>query len=107
VDNEYQQHRLARIEGYNITRARLRVQFGKGVMNRAELEKAIAEHLSALSAKIAAWRRSEMEQAGYQEGIRLAALEFYWEHREAARPRAPDADPHRKAELWFCRCSSC
>ena len=99
MDNEYQMHRLARIEGYNITRARLRVQFGKSVMNHAELEKAIAEHLSAPSAKIAAWRRSEMEEAGYQEGTRLAALEFYWEHRQAARPKAPDAEPHRKAQF--------
>ena len=82
MDNEYQQHRLARIEGYNITRARLQVQFGKGITNPAELEKAIAEHLSAPSANIAAWRRSEMEQAGFQEGVRLAALEFYWEHRK-------------------------
>ncbi len=81
MDHEYQQHRLARIEGYNITRARLQVQFGSGTTDPAELEKAIAEHLSAPSAKIAAWRRSEMEQAGYQEGVRLAALEFYWEHR--------------------------
>ena len=80
MNHEYQQHRLARIEGYNITRARLQVQFGSGT-DPAELEKAIAEHLSAPSAEIAAWRRSETEQAGYQEGVRLAALEFYWEHR--------------------------
>jgi len=82
MDSEYQQHRLARIEGYNITRARLQAQFGSGSMNSAELEKAIAEHLSVPVAKVAAWRRSEMEQAGYREGARLAALEFYWEHRQ-------------------------
>jgi hypothetical protein len=34
---------------------------------------------------IAVWRQSEMEQAGRQEGMRLAALEFYWARREEIR----------------------
>ncbi len=99
VDHEYQQHRLARIEGYNITRARLQVQFGSGTTDPAELEKAIAAHLSAPSVKIAAWRRSEMEQAGYQEGVRLAALEFYWEHRQAAHPKELNPELHHEARF--------
>ena len=99
MDNEYQQHRLARIEGYNITRARLQAHFGKGIPELAELEKAIAEHLSAPSAKVAPWRVSEMEQAGYQEGIRLAALEFYWERRRVVDIKAQDPGLHREAQL--------
>ena len=50
----------------------------------AEFEKAIAEQL-AMPPTDCRWRQSEMEQAGCREGIRLAALEFYWEHREEIR----------------------
>ena len=85
MDYEFQQHRLARIEGHNITRARLQSQFANGIGDPGEFEKAIAEQLAMPPTKIAAWRQSEMEQAGCREGIRLAALEFYWEHREEIR----------------------
>jgi hypothetical protein len=85
VDYEFQQHRLARIEGYNITRARLQSQFANGIGDPGEFEKAIAAQLAILPIKIAAWRQSELEQAGFREGICLAALGFYWEHREEIR----------------------
>ena len=85
MDYEFQQHRLARIEGYNITRARLQSQFANGIGEPGDFEKAIAEQLAMPPTKIAAWRQSEMEQAGCQEGMRLAALEFYWEHRAQIR----------------------
>ena len=85
VDHECQQHRLARIEGYNITRARLQLQFANGIGDPVAFEKAIAEHLAIQPTTIAAWRRSEMEQVGFGEGVHLAALEFYWENREAMR----------------------
>lgn len=85
VDYEFQQHRLARIEGYNITRARLQSQFANGIGDAGEFEKAIAKQLAMPPTKIVAWRQSEMEQAGFREGMRLAALEFYWEHREKIR----------------------
>ena len=85
MNQEFQQYRLARIEGYNVTRARLQSQFANGIGDPVEFEKAIAEHLTAPSARIAAWRRSEMEQVGFGEGVRLAALDFYWEHRQAMR----------------------
>ncbi len=98
MDYEYQQHRLARIEGYNMTRARLQAQFASGITDPHELENAIASHLSP-SAAVVPWRLSEMEQAGYREGIRLAALEFYWEHRQAAHPKAPNSKPHREAQF--------
>jgi hypothetical protein len=85
VNREFEQHRLARIEGYNITRARIQSQFANGIGDPGEFEKAIAEQLAMPPTKIAAWRPSEMEQVGFREGIRLAVLEFYWEHREEIR----------------------
>ncbi len=99
MNYEYQQHRRARIEGYNITRARLQEQFATGITDPRELENAILEHLSVTLAKTAAWRRSEMEQAGYQEGVRLAALEFYWEHRQAAHPKELNPELHHEARF--------
>lgn len=80
LNHEYQQHRFARIEGYNITRARLHSQFTNGISDPRQLVTTVSEYLSSPSSKTA-WRRSEAEQAGYQEGVRLAALEFYWENR--------------------------
>jgi hypothetical protein len=85
MNHEFQQYRLARIEGYNIARARLQSQFANGIGDLGEFGKAIAEQLTTPPAAIAGWRQSEMEQAGCQEGIRLAGLEFYWEHREEIR----------------------
>ena len=85
MNREFEQHRLARIEGYNITRARLQSQFANGIGDPGEFEEAIAEQLAVPPTKIAGWRQSEMEQAGCREGIRLAVLEFYWEHREEIR----------------------
>ena len=85
MDYEFHQHRLARIEGYNITRARLQSQFANGIGDLCRFENAIAEHLAMPPTKIAAWRQSEMEQAGFREGSHLAALGFYWEHREEIR----------------------
>lgn len=85
MNQEFQQHRLARIEGYNITRARLQSQFANEIGDPGEFEEAIAEQLAMLPTRTAAWRQSEMEQAGCREGMHLAALEFYWEHREEIR----------------------
>jgi hypothetical protein len=85
VDYEFQQHRLARIEAYNITRARLQSEFASGIGDPAEFEGAISEYLAMPTAQVAAWRQSEIEQAGVREGVRLAALEFYWEHRQQIR----------------------
>ena len=86
MNHQFQQYRLARIEGYNITRARLQSRFANGIRDHGELGKAIAEQLAMPPTAIAASRRSEMEQAGSCEGMRLAELEFYWEHREEIRP---------------------
>ena len=85
MNQEFLQYRLARIEGYNIARARLQSRFANKIGDPGEFEKAIAEQMAMSPLAIAAWRQSEMEQASCREGIRLAALEFYWEHREQIR----------------------
>ncbi len=89
MNHEFQQYRLARIEAYNITRARLQSQFANGNGDPGDFEKAIAEQLAVPPTKIAGWRQSEIEQAGCREGMCLAALEFYWEHRQEIRLATP------------------
>ena len=81
MNTEFQKYRFAHIEARRITRARLETQFTHGIVDVDELEKAIAEQLEADATKCIPWRRSQIEQTGCREGIHLAALEFYWEHR--------------------------
>ena len=69
MNAEFQQYRFARIEGHNITRARLEAQFKDGITDLDELEKAIAEQLTAEPTNCAPWRKSEIEQMGCREGI--------------------------------------
>src|SRR5437660_8504226 len=88
MNTEFQQHRLARIEARRMTRARLEAQFKNGIHDFDELEKAIAGQLEAEATKCIPWRRSETEQTGCREGIYIAALEFYWEHRQELRRAA-------------------
>lgn len=78
---EFQQYRFARIEAQNITRARLESQFKDGVSDPDEFEKAI-EQLLAMKPTCTPWRNSEAEQAGSLDGMRMAALEFHWAHRQ-------------------------
>jgi len=80
MNHEFQQYRFARIEAQNITRSRLEAQFRDGIHDLQDLEKAVEEQL-ATEPTCAPWRTSEVEQAGCREGMRLAALEFYWAHR--------------------------
>ena len=90
MNAEFQQYRFARIEGHNITRARLEAQFKDGITNLNELEEAIAEQLTAEGTNCAPWRKSEIEQTAYREGMRLAALEFFWSHRQELRGASLD-----------------
>lgn len=85
MNTESQLYRFARIEGHNITRARLEAQFKSGIRDLDELEKAIAQQLAAASTTCAPWRKSEIEKNGCREGMRMAALEFYWSHRQELR----------------------
>lgn len=84
MDHEFQQYRFARIEGQNITRARLEAQFKDGITGLEELEKAIEQQLT-MEPTCTPWRKSETERAGCREGMRMAALEFYWAHRHGLR----------------------
>jgi len=84
MNHELQQYRFARIEGEKITRARLQAQFKDGIPDFVALEKAIEQQLT-VEPTCAPWRRSEAEQAGCREGMRMAALEFFWERRQLAR----------------------
>ena len=77
---EFQQYRFARIEAQNITRARLEAQFKDGVSDPDEFDRAI-ERLLTIKRTCTPWRNSEVEQAGSLDGMRMAALEFYWAQR--------------------------
>jgi hypothetical protein len=84
MNRELQQYRFAWIEGSNITRARLEAQFKDGITDPERLEKAIEQELTETT-KCASWRRSEIEQMGCRDGARMAALEFFWTHRQDLR----------------------
>ena len=89
---EFEQYRFARIEGRNVTRARLQSQFKDGIKDLEELEKAIALEL-AMETPCAPWRKSEIEQIGCREGMRLAIYEFFGELRR----QIPGAKRNRSA----------
>ncbi len=84
MNQEFQQYRFARIEAHNITRARLEAQFRDGITDLEELEKGIEQQLT-MEPTCAPWRKSQVEQAGCRDGMRMAALEFYWAHRSGLR----------------------
>ena len=81
MNREFQQYRFARIEAHNVAQARLESQFTTGTIDFEKLERAIEREL-AESAICAPWRRSEIEQMGWRDGARMAALEFFWAHRQ-------------------------
>jgi hypothetical protein len=82
---EFQQYRLALIEARTVTRARLEAQFTGQVADIDDVEKAVAQQLATETTNCVAWRASEIERAGCRDGIRIAALEFYWKHRQQRR----------------------
>jgi hypothetical protein len=96
MNTEFQQYRFARIEARRITRARLEAQFKNGVVDFDEVEKAIAEQLEAHATKVIPWRRSDTEQTGCCDGVYIAALEFYREHRGELRRAALHKRAHGK-----------
>ena len=92
MDREFEQYRFARIKGRNVTRARLQTQFKDEINDLEELEKAIALELS-METPCAPWRKSEIEQIGCREGMRLAIHEFFRELRR----QIPGTDRNRSA----------
>ncbi len=84
MNRESEQYRFARIEGYIITLARLQEQFEDTAVNLEEMEAAVARQLAKKNF-CAPWRTSEIERAGCREGMRLAALQFLSQYRDAIR----------------------
>ena len=82
MSSESEQYLFARMEGYIITLARLQEQFEDTAVNLEEMGAAVARQL-AKENFCAPWRRSEVERAGCREGMRLAALQFLSQYREA------------------------
>src|SRR5258708_7147599 len=95
MNTDFQQYRFARIEGHNITLARLESQFNNGIASLDELEKGIAQQLAAAATSCAPWRKSQIEKTGCQDGMRMAALEFFWSHRQELRSAAVDNSAQR------------
>ena len=83
---EFEQYRFARIEGRNVTRARLQTQFKDGINDLDELENAISLDLRAMA---------EVGNRANRlcEEMRLAIHEFFGELRR----QIPGADRHRSA----------
>jgi hypothetical protein len=84
MHRESEQYRFARTEGYIITLARLQEQFEDRAVNLTEMEAAVIEQL-AKENLCARWRTSETERAGCRAGMRLAAIQFLSQYREAMR----------------------
>jgi hypothetical protein len=79
---ESKQYRYARIEGYRIILAHLEDRFRDAAVNLEQMEAAVVEQLGE-ETLCAPWRTSETERAGCREGMRLAALQFLSQYREA------------------------
>ena len=81
----FQLYRFALIEAKNITRTRLEAEFKDGIASAHMLENAIERELTA-ERTCTPWRITDAEQQGSRDGTRMAALEFYWEHRHDLQP---------------------
>jgi len=96
MNREFEEYRFARIEAQNVTRARLEAQFKDGITDLEELEKAVEQQLTT-ETTCTPWRTSEIEQTGCHNGMRMAALEFYWGCRRdlavLSRARSSAASP--------------
>jgi hypothetical protein len=90
MDEQFRHYRFARTEGQKITQAELATQFKDGIKDLHELEQAIEQ---LLTKQAAPWRTTDLEQEGFREGIRAAALEFYWNNRQQVRRLILDHPP--------------
>jgi hypothetical protein len=84
MNRESEEYRLARIEAYRITLARLGNQFCDKAVNLEKMQEFAASEL-ANEAHCAPWRQSETERAGCREGMRIAAAEFLSQYQKAMR----------------------
>jgi len=86
---ESEEYRFARIDGLVITLARLQEQFEDRAVNLEAMEAAVVEQL-AKENLCAPWRTLEAERAGCRAGMRLAAIQFLSQYREALRKLSSD-----------------
>lgn len=84
MNRESEQYRFARVEAYHATMAHLEEQFRDRDVNLDEMEAVVAKELAG-EAVCAPWRRLQVEREGCREGMRLAALQFLSQYREAMR----------------------
>jgi hypothetical protein len=84
MNREFQHYRFALIEVRNIARARLESQLSGEIVDVQKVERAIEQELGEPT-NCAPWRSCEIEQMGCHDGARMAALEFFWAHREEFR----------------------
>jgi hypothetical protein len=84
---EFQQYEQARLNGYSTVNTLLKCKVAAGIRDIAELEKAIKEQIAKEPSRIAPWHNTPLTQAACRDGMRLAALEFYWEYRETIQFR--------------------
>ena len=87
--------RRARMDGYTIVRAILQSKLETEIRDLAELDQAIQQELAKEPTTIAPWHHSVVLQSACREGMRVAALEFQREHRDARR---------LKRQEWAGRC---
>ena len=82
TDAEFQNYKDARAEGYSIMKALIELKFKAGIQDLSQCEQVIQEHLAMEPIMIAPWRNSvPLTQAACRDGMRLAALTFFWDHR--------------------------
>jgi hypothetical protein len=79
---EFEHYKWARLDGYHVVNALLEGKFATGMHDVAHFEQVIQEHFAMEPNKIAPWHRSPLAQAACRDGMRLAALEFCWEHHD-------------------------
>ena len=76
MNTEFQRYRFARIEGHNITRARLEAQFQGGITDLDELEKLLhsssQQHLRAVLRGASQKSRKPVAKMGYS--LRLSSF---------------------------------
>jgi hypothetical protein len=102
MQTEFQQYRFALVEARTITRTRFEAQFNGQQADTDDIEKAVAQQLATEPSHCVPWRVSEIERRGCRDGIRMAALEFYWERRRRLRQAGLAHAPNRpSAECGF------
>jgi hypothetical protein len=87
LEHQFEQYRQARGYGHAVTKALLNEQFKAGIRDIAKLEEAIEKQLAKEPSQITPRHNTPLTQAACRDGMRLAALEFYWEHRDAIQLR--------------------